>query len=182
MEQKDVNKNYKVKLFWSLALTLGMPIGLAMLLVGLLADSGDFRWVLAAPGIALLAVGFYGCPIIWTNSFATAKRMKSLYHLIEGNDMVSIVSLSQSTGLRTRDILSLVRKLISERYLPNYAINSEFTMVYDKTKLVDPKSNINHGLVGSLATEQKKCTNCGADVTLKNGVGKCDYCGRVTKL
>ena len=160
MKQPIYAKN-RSALLLALFFTFLFPIGGVLLGVGL----GFGLPAVWAPGIACLAVAFYGCPISWTH-YGSTRSLVRLVTAIEEEHLYTILELTAQLGLPEKDVRAKIDTLFKKRYLVGYIRNENGVALNENTALADRETT-------------QMCPSCGARVTFRGTRGECPYCGTI---
>ena len=153
-------KALKKALAVSILLTLALPLGGALLGVGLAIDIPAV-W---AVGIALLAIGFYGCPCGWTMAYAPAKANLRVVSAVTEEHLLTVQEISAQLSLSEKEVRGRLDICFRKRYLTGY-------------KRAGDSRVLNENRAPDKRTYAAECPFCGAKFTYTAEDARCPYCG-----
>lgn len=156
---QPIHKAIKNSLILALILTFCLPVGGALLGVGL----GIGQPAVWAIGIAGLAVGFYGCPIGWV-AYGNKRTYLRLVSAIEDEHLYTVRDLASQLGLSEKEVRNQIDDLFKKRYILGYRRTGDGIELNENKALADREST-------------RSCPSCGAKVTFKGTETLCPYCG-----
>lgn len=155
-----IRKALRSALTLSLILTICLPLGGAMLGVGL----GFGLVPVWAIGIALMVAGFYGCPIAWVG-YGSKRSLLRLVQAVEEENIYSVHELAAQLGLSEKEVRNRIDTCFNKRYLVGYKREADGLVLNENRALRERE----HGAV---------CPSCGAKFDYKAGEEpRCPYCG-----
>ena len=160
-----IRKALRSALALSLILTFCLPVGGAMLGVGL----GFGVAAVWAVGIVLMVVGFYGCPVAWVG-YGNKRSLYRLVQAVEEENIYTVRELASQLGLSEKEVRNRIDTCFNKRYLVGYKREADGLVLNENRTLAPTAYTID-------------CPRCGAQVTLtKNDSPRCPYCGSVLTL
>ena len=155
-----IRKALRSALTLSLILTFCLPIGGAMLGVGL----GFGLVPVWASGIALMVTGFYGCPIAWV-SYGNKRSLLRLVQAVEEENIYEVRELAAQLGLSEKEVRNRIDVCFNKRYLVGYKREADGLVLNENRALRERE-------------HAETCPYCGAKFSYKAGDDlKCPYCG-----
>lgn len=112
---EPIRKALRSALALSLILTFCLPLGGAMLGVGL----GFGLVPVWAIGIALMVTGFYGCPIAWV-AYGNKRSLYRLVQAVEEENIYTVRELAAQLGLSEKEVRNRIDTCFNKRYLVGY--------------------------------------------------------------
>lgn len=180
--KNSIEKKYKATLLTALLLSVMLPVGIVVLVLGATLFDKINVFMLVA-GIVMTAAGFYGTPMVWSMSFPGVRRMRTVFYMVDGKTQVGINEIAGATGLKPKEVPAVVRKLIAGRFIIGYSMDTALTVVYDVEKMKDAGAAVNAGALSGNAVRRRKttvqCPGCGGDAEALDGIAKCPYCGKL---
>ena len=163
---EPIRKALRSALALSLILTVCLPLGGAMLGVGL----GFGIVPVWAIGIALMVAGFYGCPIAWVG-YGNKRSLYRLVQAVEEENIYTVRELASQLGLSEKEVRNRIDACFNKRYLVGYKREADGLVLNENRALRERE----HGAI---------CPSCGAKFDYKAGEDpRCPYCGtRIEKL
>ena len=157
---EPIRKALRSALALSLILTVCLPLGGAMLGVGL----GFGIVPVWAIGIALMVAGFYGCPIAWVG-YGNKRSLYRLVQAVEEENIYTVRELASQLGLSEKEVRNRIDACFNKRYLVGYKREADGLVLNENRALRERE----HGAI---------CPSCGAKFDYKAGEDpRCPYCG-----
>ena len=157
---EPIRKALRSALALSLILTFCLPLGGAMLGVGL----GFGLVPVWAIGIALMVTGFYGCPIAWV-AYGNKRSLYRLVQAVEEENIYTVRELAAQLGLSEKEVRNRIDTCFNKRYLVGYKKEADGLALNENRALRERE----HSAV---------CPSCGARFDYKAGEeARCPYCG-----
>ena len=162
---EPIRKALRSALWLSLILTLCLPLGGAMLGVGLGFGIVGV-WVI---GIALMAAGFYGCPVAWAG-YGNKRTLYRLVEAVEEENIYTVQELAAQLGISEKEVRNRIDICFNKRYLVGYKREADGLILNENQDLRKREHTV-------------ACPYCGAKFEYKAGEeARCPYCGmRVDK-
>ena len=155
-----IRKALRSALALSLILTFCLPVGGAMLGVGL----GFGVAAVWAVGIVLMVVGFYGCPVAWVG-YGNKRSLYRLVQAVEEENIYTVRELASQLGLSEKEVRNRIDTCFNKHYLVGYKREADGLVLNENRALRERE----HGAV---------CPSCGAKFDYKAGEDpRCPYCG-----
>ena len=157
---EPIRKALRSALALSLILTVCLPLGGAMLGVGL----GFGIVPVWAIGIALMVAGFYGCPVAWVG-YGNKRSLYRLVQAVEEENIYTVRELASQLGLSEKEVRNRIDACFNKRYLVGYKREADGLVLNENRALRERE----HGAI---------CPSCGAKFDYKAGEDpRCPYCG-----
>lgn len=157
---EPIRKALRSALALSLILTFCLPVGGAMLGVGL----GFGVAAVWAVGIVLMVVGFYGCPVAWVG-YGNKRSLYRLVQAVEEENIYTVRELASQLGLSEKEVRNRIDTCFNKRYLVGYKREADGLVLNENRALRERE----HSAV---------CPSCGAKFDYKAGEDpRCPYCG-----
>lgn len=161
---EPIRKAMRSALILSLILTFCLPVGGAMLGVGL----GFGIVPVWAIGIAFMAVGFYGCPIAWVG-YGNKRTLERLIRAIEVENIYTVHELAAQLGVSEKEIRDRIDICFNKCYLVGYKREADGLVLNENRALRERE----HFAV---------CPSCGAKFEYRAGEeSRCPYCGSLVE-
>ena len=157
---EEIRKARRTGLIVALVLSAAFPLGGVMLGVGL-GMNVPAVW---AVGIALLAAGFYGCPIAWI-SYGNKRTYYRFVSAVEEEHLYSYADLAAQLGISEKEVRNRVDVCMNKRWLVGYIRESDRLALNTNNRLSERKDAV-------------ECPYCGAKFMQKITEDTvCPYCG-----
>ena len=140
-------------------LSLALPLGGALLGAGLAIDIPAV-W---AVGIALLAIGFYGCPCAWTVAYLPTKELARIVSAVEEEHLLTVQEIASQLSMPEQKVRASLDTCFRKRYLIGY-------------KREGDRIVLNENRAPAKRTYSAECPNCGAKFTYTDDDAYCPYC------
>ena len=155
-----IRKALRSALALALILTFCLPLGGVLLGVGLAIGV----WPVWAFGIALMVVGFYGCPLGWVG-YGNKRSYLRLVQAVEEENIYTVTELASQLGLSEKEVRNRIDVCFNKRYLVGYKRVADGLALNENRALREQE----HSAV---------CAACGAKFEYKPGEEpRCPYCG-----
>lgn len=167
-EKSKLQKNLTKQLVLSIALTVMLPLGIAMTIVGATRkeEGGALFTAIMAIGIVFVVLGFYGSPIAWVR-YAPQKRYARIIDAIKREGFRDATEIANHLSMQPNEVIDAVRVCIDKQYLCDYTI--------EDTKIL-PLNN----RPDDIGVYTVQCPYCGGITQTSNNLQvKCEYCGRM---
>ena len=161
---EPIRKALRSALTLSLILTFCLPIGCAMLGVGL----GFGLVPVWAIGIACMVMGFYGCPCAWTMAYAPTKNLSRIVSAVVGENLCTVSEIASQLSLSEKDVRNRLDLCFRKRYLTGYKREGD-AIVLNDNRAPDKRA---------YAAE---CPFCGAKFSYTADDPRCPYYGSPIK-
>jgi hypothetical protein len=161
-----INKKVKNGLTISVISSLLLVVGILGLTLGL-GFGLLYVWI---PGLVLLGVNFYLCPIVWTTIYAVNVHRKAVCQLILENNYRDIEIIAQTLSSRVNIIKRDISYLISHLYLKGFVIKGTKleSVLPEPTKVPDVQIYKCPSCGGSISPDvDKTCPYCGAKLVIR---------------
>ena len=155
-----VRKALRKNLILSVILTIMLPLGGAMLGVGL-ALGQPAIWAI---GIAFMVCGFYGCPCAWTMAYAPTKSLSRIVSAVVEENLCTVNEIAAQLSLSEKEVRNRLDRCFQKRYLVGY-------------KRVGDEIVLNDNRAPAARTYSAVCPCCGASFSYTSGDTRCPYCG-----
>lgn len=116
-----VRKALRKNLILSVILTIMLPLGGAMLGVGL-ALGQPAIWAI---GIAFMVCGFYGCPCAWTMAYAPTKSLSRIVSAVVEENLCTVNEIAAQLSLSKR--MCVTASICASASTTSRAINGRAT-------------------------------------------------------
>lgn len=167
-EKSKLQKNLTKQLALSIVLTIMLPLGIAMTIIGATRkeEGGAIFTAIMAIGIVFVVLGFYGSPMAWVR-YAPQKRYARIIDAIKREGFRDTTEIANHLSMQPNDVIDAVRVCIDKQYLCDYTI--------EDTKIL-PLNN----RPDDIGTYTVQCPYCGGITETSNNLQvKCSYCGRM---
>ena len=111
-----VRKALRKNLILSVILTIMLPLGGAMLGVGLALHQPAI-WAI---GIAFMVCGFYGCPCAWTMAYAPTKSLSRIVSAVVEENLCTVNEIAAQLSLSEKDVRNRLDMCFRKHYLTGY--------------------------------------------------------------
>lgn len=167
-EKSKLQKNLTKQLVLSITLTVMLPLGIAMTIVGATRkeEGGALFTAIMAIGIVFVVLGFYGSPMAWVR-YAPQKRYARIIDAIKREGFRDATEIANHLSMQPNEVIDAVRVCIDKQYLCDYTI--------EDTKIL-PLNN----RPDDIGVYTVQCPYCGGITQTSNNLQvKCEYCGRM---
>ena len=154
-----IRKALRSALALSLILTFCLPVGGAMLGVGL----GFGVAAVWAVGIALMVVGFYGCPVAWVG-YGNKRSLYRLVQAVEEENIYTVRELASQLGLSEKEVRNKLDVCFQKGYFVGIKRNGD-SLILNENRPMGKKEY------------STQCPNCGAKFIYTADNAVCPYCG-----
>ncbi len=154
-----LNKKLRLLFSFSLALSIGFPLGVLGIIFG--AVKGIVA--LLVVGIVFTVAGFYAMPLLWVR-YGERRGDRTLLFMIEKEFIYTVEGLSVQTGYKADDIRTRINRMIHDHILVGY-------LFVDDTLVLNTNEQQREA-----AAPTRKCPNCGAEMVYDGEKYNCDYC------
>ena len=172
MKKKNYNKKFIAVLISAIAVTVALPVSIALMGIGVETDS-DALIVLGSVTTVFSPVAIV---ILWV-LFAKVRRRKILFNTVNLHGDLTITELTAITGRRSKYMIKDLQVLITTGYLKEYKFDGEMKRFYNFIKSAAEEESLKQAKAESI-----KCEGCGALAIVYDGAGKCHFCGRFLRL
>lgn len=155
-----VRRALKKRLILCILLTLCLPLGGALLGIGLAAGQPGL-W---GTGIALLAVGFYGTPIGWTTSYLPARALARVVSAVTQEHLYTVGGIAAQLSMSEKEVRALLDTCFRRQYLTGLRREGDTLLLNENTPL---GKEVLHA----------QCPACGARFSYTRESAFCPYCG-----
>ncbi len=156
--KRRINAKLALAIIASICLLAGVPVVVLCAVYGI--------WLGMAMGIAMVAFGFYGSPLLWL-SYARTRSLLSVWQTITDDHILTVTEISSNLGRTERNIRSSITRLLANRYLVGYSFADKQQLVAIQPTETSGKTTISNN----------KCDNCGALLVEEADKYTCPYCG-----
>ncbi len=152
--KKKIKRIFATAVFMSVGFAAGVPLTILGAVNGM--------WVLMALGIACIAAGFYGTPLMWVR-YGNMRRRSAYLAAICEDGITDIDELAETFRASIQTARDNVNYLITNRYLTGYAVkNDKLENTTERKKRILKKC----AYCGMTADKDTvKCPNCNAVMT-----------------
>ena len=155
-----VRKALRKNLILSVILTIMLPLGGAMLGVGLALHQPAI-WAI---GIAFMVCGFYGCPCAWTMAYAPTKSLSRIVSAVVEENLCTVSEIASQLSLSEKDVRNQLDACFRKRYLPGIKRDGDTLILNENRELGKQEF-------------YAECTACGARFLYTKDSKCCPYCG-----
>ncbi len=171
---KEINKKITLNLIFGTLFSIGFPVGI-LLIIFHTKVNGIGSTLLLVLGIILVAVGFYGAPMIWIK-YGENRANKRICQQITLDNNQEIEYLAQINNVSSENMLKKIQELITQRLLTGYEIVDNKYVVPKGKNTISKDEALE--LSGKLETVT--CKGCGAEIEIVGGKKTyCKYCGKL---
>lgn len=166
--QPKLQKHLRFQLALSCLLSVMLPCGIAMIIVGATnkANGGALYTAILAIGIVFVVLGFYGAPISWVRYFPQAKYVR-IIDCITREGFRDATDIANHLSMQPDEVIEAVRTCISKQYLTGYTIDDSNIL---------PLNN----RIEDIGVYTVRCPHCGGTTETSNNLQvKCRYCGQM---
>ncbi len=156
---KKINKVLRLLFFFSLALSIGFPLGVLGIVFG--ATGGNT--LLLVLGIVFTVVGFYVMPILWVR-YAERRGDRTLCLMIEREHIYTVSGLAMQTGYTEENVRARIMRMIHGHILVGYLFRED---VLERNQNEEQSAD---------RRRTKKCPQCGALMVFDGLHFYCEYC------
>lgn len=155
-----VRKALRKNLILSVILTIMLPLGGAMLGVGLALHQPAI-WAI---GIAFMVCGFYGCPCAWTMAYAPTKSLSRIVSAVVEENLCTVNEIAAQLSLSEKDVRNRLDMCFRKHYLTGYKREGDSIVLNDNR-------------APAKRSFSAECPYCGAKFAYTADDPRCPYCG-----